>query len=83
MLNSERLTRAEVRVRWLMHHATPDETEELARLGVLLHVMREVSVSPEGREKLDDLLARVAPEFLLTLRALGELAGQVIRRARS
>lgn len=77
MINTSGLTDLEHRARWALHGASDQDLDELAHLALTLHMIHNIHVSPQGRRAMDDCLAVVAPEFLLALRALDQLAQRI------
>lgn len=79
MLNSRHLATGEKRVEYLMRDVTDEQRDELARLAVLLHSIYRHTLAAGTRRSIDEVLGALAPDFLLTFRALSEQAGQIVR----
>lgn len=78
MRDSRSLSDTEKKIDYLM--AAMDETElrELAKLGLMLHVIHSESMSNAARHTFDDVLRAIGPDFLLMFRALRQTARHIV-----
>lgn len=81
MRNTTHLRDMEVRIGYLVTVMTEAERDEMAKLGLLLHVIYNDTMTTTARHKFNDLLRGIGPDFLLVFRALRQVArGIVIKR---
>jgi hypothetical protein len=74
MRDSRPLAEAEARMDYLLAAADGDELRELAKLGLLLVVIHGDTMSSAARHTFDDVLRGIGPDYLLTFRALRQVA---------
>lgn len=83
MRDTEHLTDAEKKIDHLMAGMNDQQLYDLAKLGLLLHVIHADHMSPAARDTFDNVLRDIGPDFLLTFRALRQAARHIIRNRRN
>jgi len=81
--DTSHLSEAERLARRVLYDADDNELDTLATLAMTVHLVMTRTVSPESRALIHDVLRRVAPDLLLTLRALEHAGQPIARRKRS
>jgi hypothetical protein len=78
--DTSHLSDTEKKIDYLMEVMDENDTREMARLGMLLHVVYGDTMSSSARHTFDDVLRGIGPDFLLTFRALRALARHTINK---
>lgn len=83
MRDSRHLSDLEKQVAYIVRDLDPAEVAEMARLGVMLTIVHDDSLSGDARATFATVCEGIAPDFLLTFRALRGAARHIIRKKRN
>jgi hypothetical protein len=81
--DTDAVATAQRQARYLVDGVTPDDQRQLAMLAIMLVITHRDTMSPVAIRQLDEVLATLAPDVLLTLRAIRETARHATRGRRN